>query len=156
MGRSITRGTVDAGERSQYPILAIVKPRGCVAELLYLWFFFFFSSRRRHTRLTCDWSSDVCSSDLSLDPWTLTLVSAVRPWGTPSGPRARALTRPDPTPLFLQRRNRGKRQPATPARSPASATARASPTPPGPSSRHSTPLASSSAGTSNPPSGCSS
>src|SRR4051812_50197218 len=25
--------------------------------------FFFFSSRRRHTRLTCDWSSDVCSSD---------------------------------------------------------------------------------------------
>src|SRR6266480_4980516 len=29
-----------------------------------LCFFFFFSSRRRHTRLTCDWSSDVCSSDL--------------------------------------------------------------------------------------------
>src|SRR5690242_21089910 len=28
--------------------------------------FFFFSSRRRHTRLTCDWSSDVCSSDLIL------------------------------------------------------------------------------------------
>src|SRR4051812_49947420 len=27
--------------------------------------YFFFSSRRRHTRLTCDWSSDVCSSDLS-------------------------------------------------------------------------------------------
>src|SRR6266571_7960258 len=27
---------------------------------------FFFSSRRRHTRLTCDWSSDVCSSDLEL------------------------------------------------------------------------------------------
>src|SRR5690242_20849663 len=25
---------------------------------------FFFSSRRGHTRLTCDWSSDVCSSDL--------------------------------------------------------------------------------------------
>src|SRR5580698_10956557 len=25
---------------------------------------FVFSSRRRHTRLTCDWSSDVCSSDL--------------------------------------------------------------------------------------------
>src|SRR5690242_21296770 len=29
-----------------------------------VFFFFFFSSRRRHTRLTCDWSSDVCSSDL--------------------------------------------------------------------------------------------
>src|SRR6476661_5649754 len=28
--------------------------------------FFFFSSRRRHTRFKCDWSSDVCSSDLEL------------------------------------------------------------------------------------------
>src|SRR5579862_2008730 len=27
--------------------------------------FFFFSSRRRHTRWNCDWSSDVCSSDLN-------------------------------------------------------------------------------------------
>src|SRR2546422_7743822 len=27
--------------------------------------FFFFSSRRRHTRCSRDWSSDVCSSDLS-------------------------------------------------------------------------------------------
>src|SRR5260370_9940939 len=29
------------------------------------YFFFFFSSRRRHTRFKCDWSSDVCSSDLA-------------------------------------------------------------------------------------------
>src|SRR3989475_5583806 len=29
------------------------------------YFFFFFSSRRRHTRFDCDWSSDVCSSDLA-------------------------------------------------------------------------------------------
>src|SRR5256885_12846969 len=29
--------------------------------------YFFFSSRRRHTRLQGDWSSDVCSSDLSID-----------------------------------------------------------------------------------------
>src|SRR5260370_39651052 len=28
--------------------------------------FFFFSSRRRHTRFKCDWSSDVCSSDLAV------------------------------------------------------------------------------------------
>src|SRR2546430_3901432 len=28
--------------------------------------FFFFSSRRRHTRFDCDWSSDVCSSDLNV------------------------------------------------------------------------------------------
>src|SRR5260221_14499239 len=30
---------------------------------MIVWFFFF-SSRRRHTRSLCDWSSDVCSSDL--------------------------------------------------------------------------------------------
>src|SRR2546427_12439325 len=30
-------------------------------------FFFFFSSRRRHTRFDCDWSSDVCSSDLRIE-----------------------------------------------------------------------------------------
>src|SRR5699024_7838654 len=29
-------------------------------------FFFFFSSRRRHTRSKRDWSSDVCSSDLTI------------------------------------------------------------------------------------------
>src|SRR5882762_11517879 len=27
-------------------------------------YWFFFSSRRRHTTFKCDWSSDVCSSDL--------------------------------------------------------------------------------------------
>src|SRR4051812_49542686 len=37
--------------------------RACTLTSVCL-FFFFFSSRRRHTRLTCDWSSDVCSSDL--------------------------------------------------------------------------------------------
>src|SRR5256886_7775246 len=34
-------------------------------KLLYC-YFFFFSSRRRHTRFDCDWSSDVCSSDLAM------------------------------------------------------------------------------------------
>src|SRR5688572_27784790 len=34
----------------------------------YFFFFFFFSSRRRHTRFDCDWSSDVCSSDLNQVP----------------------------------------------------------------------------------------
>src|SRR2546430_8116134 len=32
----------------------------CVRDVIL----FFFSSRRRHTRFDCDWSSDVCSSDL--------------------------------------------------------------------------------------------
>src|SRR2546430_6642823 len=31
-----------------------------------MFLFFFFSSRRRHTRFDCDWSSDVCSSDLHI------------------------------------------------------------------------------------------
>src|SRR6267142_4520955 len=38
--------------------------------------FFFFSSRRRHTRLTCDWSSDVCSSDLRVLENAAAAVSA--------------------------------------------------------------------------------
>src|SRR5699024_12881566 len=33
--------------------------------LPYIYIYFFFSSRRRHTRSKRDWSSDVCSSDLS-------------------------------------------------------------------------------------------
>src|SRR5260370_7455503 len=32
--------------------------------MILLFGVFFFSSRRRHTRFKCDWSSDVCSSDL--------------------------------------------------------------------------------------------
>src|SRR5438105_8437345 len=40
---------------------------------------FFFSSRRRHTRSIRDWSSDVCSSDLS---GSITL----HPRGIPHGP----------------------------------------------------------------------
>src|SRR5207249_9450877 len=40
--------------------------------------FFFFSSRRRHTRSKRDWSSDVCSSDLTRTRW---------PSATPTGMR---------------------------------------------------------------------
>src|SRR5947207_6275812 len=36
---------------------------------MHIFFVFFFSSRRRHTISLCDWSSDVCSSDLRfVDP----------------------------------------------------------------------------------------
>src|SRR5207248_4257562 len=38
---------------------------------------FFFSSRRRHTRSYGDWSSDVCSSDLSTAPILLAMYLAV-------------------------------------------------------------------------------
>src|SRR5688572_12854965 len=51
-------------------VLFIVNFFGIVFSLifvfLFVFFFFFFSSRRRHTRFDCDWSSDVCSSDLRL------------------------------------------------------------------------------------------
>src|SRR2546430_13569359 len=36
--------------------------------------FFFFSSRRRHTRFDCDWSSDVCSSDLAAKKVTVVRI----------------------------------------------------------------------------------
>src|SRR2546430_8879173 len=35
-----------------------------ITDWTFLMWSFFFSSRRRHTRFDCDWSSDVCSSDL--------------------------------------------------------------------------------------------
>src|SRR5260221_6880871 len=44
------------------------------AESFYFSRFFFFSSRRRHTRSLCDWSSDVCSSDLFLEAWKRSLA----------------------------------------------------------------------------------
>src|SRR5438309_4969087 len=40
-----------------------------------LFLFFFCSSRRRHTRWNCDWSSDVCSSDLSSITLTVTVCT---------------------------------------------------------------------------------
>src|SRR5207237_10063879 len=41
-------------------------PSCCGNSILLVMLVFFFSSRRRHTRFKCDWSSDVCSSDLGL------------------------------------------------------------------------------------------
>src|SRR5699024_12184610 len=48
-----------------------VPPSSCALLILYIMstLCFFFSSRRRHTRSKRDWSSDVCSSDLSLHPF---------------------------------------------------------------------------------------
>src|SRR5438270_13949895 len=48
---------------------------------------FFFSSRRRHTRFDCDWSSDVCSSDLLLVGRIISASSATtRRCGRTPGP----------------------------------------------------------------------
>src|SRR5699024_12164178 len=51
-------------------------------------FLFFFSSRRRHTRSKRDWSSDVCSSDLSC--WK-SFYSGTKIEGFPTGADARIL-----------------------------------------------------------------
>src|SRR2546427_9496903 len=62
---------------------------------------FFFSSRRRHTRFDCDWSSDVCSSDLVDDELeqahSLRLdgpVSASYSMGTSGGAKGRPWQNP--------------------------------------------------------------
>src|SRR5690242_21481249 len=58
-----------------------------VNAFLFGFFFFFFSSRRRHTRLTCDWSSDVCSSDLDYGRTNLALPAD---YGRVTSPAAKA------------------------------------------------------------------
>src|SRR3989475_1158793 len=50
-----------------------------------MFFFFFFSSRRRHTRFDCDWSSDVCSSDLDTIKCVLAYYASI---GTFAGPKS--------------------------------------------------------------------
>src|SRR5256886_5304734 len=53
------------------PVTTLPMPMYCSARSYYIesdtCSFFFFSSRRRHTRFDCDWSSDVCSSDLVVE-----------------------------------------------------------------------------------------
>src|SRR5258705_9037647 len=52
---------------SSIPIFLMGSSRTSCLRRHVLRFVFFFSSRRRHTRCLSDWSSDVCSSDLSGD-----------------------------------------------------------------------------------------
>src|SRR5256886_8152243 len=68
----------------------------CLPTVRVYLFFFFFSSRRRHTRFDCDWSSDVCSSDLH----TLRARTSKRrepPNGAdlPTGPTSKGRQRPN-------------------------------------------------------------
>src|SRR5262245_63803842 len=59
--------------------------------------FFFFSSRRRHTRCLSDWSSDVCSSDLT----THLPTHLLRP---PNPNRSRRVTKPSTRPCSRPRK----------------------------------------------------
>src|SRR3989454_3262808 len=59
------------------PLATAGKDESCrYAETVSNILFFFFSSRRRHTRLQGDWSSDVCSSDLSIARGRVVAVDA--------------------------------------------------------------------------------
>src|SRR5207237_4694830 len=75
---------------------------------------FFFSSRRRHTRFKCDWSSDVCSSDLGrVRTYRGGRLVAVDPFENPQevrlpgGAAVTAIPIGSTEPLTLPRRNRG-------------------------------------------------
>src|SRR2546427_3712090 len=64
--------------------------------MLFSVFFFFFSSRRRHTRFDCDWSSDVCSSDLVIiEPGVIVtpIFSKAKRFVAPDSPYAHHLRR---------------------------------------------------------------
>src|SRR5256885_1730369 len=71
IGRLITISTIPVIAGDSFEMYAVVALRlSPLRRVLAIdstvdIFFFFFSSRRRHTRLQGDWSSDVCSSDLS-------------------------------------------------------------------------------------------
>src|SRR6266853_1246318 len=65
-------------------------------------FIFFFSSRRRHTRFDCDWSSDVCSSDLPSSAAKYNaLLNTVKPLGEELAPVVglMSVTRTVPVPV---------------------------------------------------------
>src|SRR5688572_32307380 len=58
-----------------------------------MFYFFFFSSRRRHTRFDCDWSSDVCSSDLVAGEFNLSeTVFVLAPEDTAHSAKVRIFT----------------------------------------------------------------
>src|SRR2546430_1151977 len=59
------RRMVTAGRNHNVQYAFVLAMVCSVSWHLVVFVFFFFSSRRRHTRFDCDWSSDVCSSDLS-------------------------------------------------------------------------------------------
>src|SRR5260221_12988402 len=79
-------------------------------------FYFFFSSRRRHTRSLCDWSSDVCSSDLNdgsypRSPRSLPQVTTVV---TPGNPQETVIQDTDSQETVIQEGTYGANAP-TPA-----------------------------------------
>src|SRR5689334_9199833 len=67
LGKRIRRG--DSRSTAHWLTIVGVVPDVFTGDTGRPWdaMYFFFSSRRRHTIWNCDWSSDVCSSDLEPD-----------------------------------------------------------------------------------------
>src|SRR5437879_13465322 len=71
---------------------------------------FFFSSRRRHTRYIGDWSSDVCSSDLSeAVGGAIAVLAGGAPAGGGSSPPAGLTVRSEERRVGKEGRSRGRR-----------------------------------------------
>src|SRR2546430_5761257 len=68
-----------------------------VALSLFL-YFFFFSSRRRHTRFDCDWSSDVCSSDLEKHAFAISFIGIAKACFSPPTKATGTKVGPSPAP----------------------------------------------------------
>src|SRR5689334_24302894 len=68
--------------------------------IMLLCCFFFFSSRRRHTRWNCDWSSDVCSSDLHEDEASVLALEQVADRGPRTVERRGEVGGDDPVPAL--------------------------------------------------------
>src|SRR6516165_6598267 len=89
-GMALLRMPVSVSGTFSATVMALLAfPSLFVASVMML-LVFFFSSRRLHTRFDCDWSSDVCSSDLAR-VW-LTEPEVI-PAGT-KGARGRATSQP--------------------------------------------------------------
>src|SRR5215218_2286588 len=71
---AVERITAELPKLGELPVYAddLARPDVCSFGR----FAFFVSSRRRHTRSLCDWSSDVCSSDLPVTEDIANLVVA--------------------------------------------------------------------------------
>src|SRR5690348_3821978 len=81
----VAAGQLDPAHAAQHPQRNLLtQALGVTATEQLLIGMFFFSSRRRHTSWTGDWSSDVCSSDLTCA--SARRCSAPRSWS--SGPPA--------------------------------------------------------------------
>src|SRR2546430_5440194 len=96
---SVSKGACIIHAHEPVRELVMIELRHCLVRSVL---FFFFSSRRRHTRFDCDWSSDVCSSDLLVAASAAARIIATPPLACTSSmntPR-RAVSRVAPATVF--------------------------------------------------------